>query len=364
MPNTGVVVTQTGVDALPLTKQLPIAIAGICSTGSLTANTLTRIRSKADATTLLGEGNPTDTLPLAVKILQRYGCGNLIVIKAENNTEAELLAAINLIPNSLTSLGVAAQIILATPFHSSAIINSLENIATTMLAIALCNPAPGETISQVIAERGTAEGIGIKSERIVVCYPYLKNAITPTTIEPLSLHLAGILANLDNYGQSPLNKPLLGISAPELPMTFSYSSDTSDNEKLNDKGVLTININPEGKYVIWGARNSKYSEGATDILTFINAVRARDEITRLTEARAIKMLGQPSNFATASLLTESYRNMLNEQINSGAIKSYTKVAINPDKTDYSNFKIYHDIEFQAWAPTEFIGASVAITVSN
>lgn len=367
MPNTGVVVTQSTAEDLSLARTLPIAVVGTCSTGTLADSTPTLIESKADATTILGAGSGSDTLPNAVAVLQRYGCGKIIAMKGDSGatTPTEgVTGAIPLLGNTLSTLGIEPEIILAPTFNDATVVTALKTLCDSIHALAFISPTSATTIADVITARGTSTGVGIKDPRIVVCYPYMKNADTPTDLEELTLHLAGVLANLDNYGQSPLNQPLLGVDSPEISMTLSYSSDTSDNEKLNDNGTTTINLDPDANYVIWGGRNSDYQENETDVLTFINAVRARDKITELTRARAIKMLGQNSNYTTASLLTESYRTMLNDQISLGAIKSFTKVAINDSKTDYSQFKIYHDIEFQPWTPTEFIGASVAMTVNN
>jgi hypothetical protein len=179
----------------------------------------------------------------------------------------------------------------------------------------------------------------------------------------MGLHLAGAIANL-SYGRSPLNFPLVKVGGVDVVMSFGFDLETSDPEKLNDVGVVSLNLSPDNVYVVWGARNSKYVENANDILTFINTVRSRDEVSLLAKIRAAKMLGQSSNFATASLLTESYKTMLSDEINSGNIQSYSKVEINQVKTNYSSFKIWHDIEFQVWLPTELIGVNIYLSLSS
>ena len=357
--NTGVLVKQTTAAAIPLSKQLPIAIAGTCTTGTLVASTPTRIRTKEDATTILGAGGATDTLPKAVALLQKYGCGNLVVIKGATADEAGTVAAIPLLANS----PVIPQVVVAPSFNSAAVVTAIQTLADNIRAIAFINVTAATSVADALTARDATDGVGIEDNRIVVCFPHMKNADDPTKLEELSLHLAGILANLDNYGQSPLNQLLKEVSGTDVTMSLSYYKATSDNEQLNDKGVLTVNQNPDGKYIIWGARNSAYTEGSTDVLTYINAIRARDEITRLVEARSVKFLAEESNFATANLLKESFLDCLSAEAAKGAIRSNYTVTFNEDKSDYSAGKLDYTVQFAPWLPIELISASVSISVS-
>lgn len=356
--NTGVIVTQTTAQALPLSKQLPIAIAGTCTTGTLAASTPTRIRTKDDATTILGAGGATDTLPKAVALLQdKYGCGNITVIKGATADEAGVLAAIPLLANS------SPEVVLTPSFNSAAVVTALKTLVDSIKGIALVNITAATSVADAITARQAEGGTGIDDQRIVVCFPHLKDKDDPTKLEELSLHLAGILANLDNYGQSPLNQPLREVSDTDVTMSFSYSSETSDNEQITDEGGTTVNLDPDGQYVIWGARNSSYTEDSTDVLTYINAIRARDEITRLIEARAVKFLAEESNFATASLLKESFLDSLATEAAKGAIRPTGSVTFNEDKSDYSTGKLDYTVQFAPWLPIELISASVSISVS-
>ena len=360
--NTGVIVKQTTSTTIPLKAQLEIAVVGTCTTGTLAASTPTRIRTADEATAILGLGGATDTLPKAVALLQRYGCGNLVVIKGATADDAGVLAAIPLLANSSTQLGVAPQVVVCPSFNSVDIVAALKALVDNIRAIALVNFTAATSVTDALTARDASDGVGIKDNRIVVCFPHLKNTDDPTKLEEVSLHLAGILANLDNYGQSPLNQPLKGVNGTDVAMSLSYSSETSDNEKLNDVGVLTVNRDFDGEYVIWGGRNSSYSEGLTDVLTFINAVRARDEITRLVEVRAHKFLSQESNLATASLLRESFINCLAEEASKGAIKSGYQVVFNESLSNFDAGILDYAIEFAPWLPIELIRATVKISI--
>ncbi|NES18244.1 MAG: hypothetical protein F6K41_04765 [Symploca sp. SIO3E6] len=367
--NTGVIVKQTTSTTIPLKAQLEIAVVGTCTTGTLAASTPTRIRTADEATAILGSGGATDTLPQAVALLQRYGCGNLVVIKGATADEAGVLAAIPLLANSITQLGVAPQVVVCPSFNSVDIVAGLKALVDNIRAIALVNFTAATSVTDALTARDADDGVGIKDNRIVACFPHLKNTDDPTKLEEVSLHLAGILANLGNYGQSPLNQSLRGVNGTDVAMSLSYSSETSDNEKLNDVGVLTVNRDFDGEYVVWGGRNSSYSEGLTDVLTFINAVRARDEITRLVEMRLAtlafgshKFLSQESNLATASLLRESFINCLAEEASKGAIKSGYQVVFNESLSNFDAGILDYAIEFAPWLPIELIRATVKISI--
>lgn len=365
--NTGVVVVQGSPGSLYLKNQTPIVVFGTTTTGTIVAGTLTRIRTTDEATTLVGAGGVADTLPKAIAILQsRYQCGNIIAVKLTGADaaaqETDLVSKLDLLNNAMSVLGEQPRIILFPSFNSDAVITKAITVAGNTLAVAIANFNPGTTVSTAITTRGTATGLGKKDERLIVVHGHLKNSVTPTTLESMGIHLAGIMAGLP-YGRSPLNQPLVGVNGIDVPYVFGLGDENSDPEKLSDVGVLPVNLSGT-QLVAWGGRNSKYAEASTDVLTFINAVRSRDEISILARGRAAKILGQPSNFSTASLLTESYRNMLDTEVSLGNIRSYTKVEINPTKTDYNAFKIWHDLEFQVWLPIELITVNIVMSVVN
>lgn len=364
--NTGVTVVQQSPSSLKLANDLPIAIFGTCSTGTITG-VLTRIKSADEATTILGAGGGADTLPKAVGVLQRYGCGNIIACKITGADagaqETDLIAKLDLLLSAIATIGEQPRLILFPTFTSDAVITKVLSVATSTLSVGIATFAAGTTVAAAISGRSGSTGLASKNERLIVCHGYLKNADTPATLEALELHLAGAIANLP-YGRSPLNFGLLKVGGVDVAMMFGVDSDTSSPETLNDVGVMSVNLTPDARYVLWGSRNSKYAEASTDILTFINAIRARDEITQLAKIRATKMLGQASNFSTASLLTESYKTMLSDEITSGGIKSYSRVEINTTKTDYALFKIWHDLEFQVYLPTELIGVNIYLSLVN
>lgn len=362
--NTGITVNLASTDSVFLGQDLPIAVLGSCSTGTLATNTLARISSSSQAESLLGGGTETDTLPKTVKLLQRqgYNCGNLLVMKVEN--EAGLTTGLASLSTALATVGESPNIIIFPEFNSAAVVQAAIDICEKIRAIALVDINAATMVSDAIAARDGSMGVGVKHSRVIVCYPHLQHSEDNTVLEPLSPHLAGVLANLETKGHSPLNKPVYEVSGTEIPMTLSLSDETADNEKLTDAGITTVNIDPEGNYVIWGARNSNYTENETDPLSFTNAVRIRDEVARKFLIRQSKMLGDPSDFATAELLTESYRQELSKMTRDGAIAGYKAIQIDEEKTDYAAQSIWHYVEFYPKLPAELIGVTLAMSLKR
>lgn len=365
--NTGIIVTQGTSQGLALSNQLPTAIFGTTSTGTIAAGELTKITSQDQAATILGAGTSTDTLPNAVAVLQRYGCGDIYAVKLvgadEISQATDLVTQLDLLSGAIATVGEQPRLILFPTFSTDEVVTKALTVATSTLAVVLANFPEGEIVADAITARATTTGLGTKSTRLVVSHGYLYDSTTPSILEGLDLHLAGAIANR-SYGNSPLGYELKGIDSVDVAMTFGLSSETDSPEMLNDAGIVSVNVRPDGAWIIWGDRNSSYIEGSADILTFINAVRARDEISRLAKVRAAKMLGQPSNYSTASLLTESYRTMLGDAIAVGDIKGYTTLAIDTTKTDYAAFKIWHDLIFQVWLPLELVGVNVYVSLVN
>lgn len=365
--NTGITITQSTASGVVLTNDLAIAVFGTSTTGTANAGELFRVQTQDEAAEMIGAGSVGDTLPKAVDILQRYNCGNIIACKITGidaaAEETDLIAQLDLLTTAMSTVGVQPRLILFPSFNSDAVITKAISIAGSTYAIAIAGFTANTTVATALTERGGTTGLGQNDQRLVVTHGYLENTDDATVLEGLDVHLAGAMANRV-YGDSPLGYPLKGVDGVDVTVSFSLSDENSDPEKLNDAGVISVNLSPENQLVVWGSRNTTYTEESEDILTFLNAVRARDEISRLAKARASKMLGLSSRFSTASLLSESYRDMLSSEVGAGNLASYTTVEINPLKTDYSNLVIWHNLEFQIWLPLERIGANVFLGVSN
>ncbi|NET55470.1 MAG: hypothetical protein F6K47_04535 [Symploca sp. SIO2E6] len=356
--NTGVIVTQAvGTGSAVLTKKLSVAIAGTATAGSAVADSVYKVKSTAEAESLFGTIADGGTLPLALSVLQRYGLGSIYVIKPSVGNEVAALDEFSTMPE------IAAIAFPGNDGNATAIVDKLKEVADIIKAIAIVDFDATDAVADVYTKRAAGGEFSKADPRIIYVFPSLKNSDDPTQIEPLSLHLMGVIAGLNNYGVSPLNKPILGADAVnDASMTFSFSDQNADTEKLLDQGIVTVNQKMDTSLVLWGGRNSLYKEDSTDVLTWINAVRARDEITKMIEERSLKFLSSESVIATANLLRESYVNCLSAEAAKGAIKSDYRVTFNEASSDLSKGMLDYSIEFAPWLPIELITATVKISI--
>ncbi len=378
--NTGITVT-TGVGtSTPLRHKIAIAVFGTCSTGTIAAGVLTPITTVEQATTLLGltptltDAQLKDTLPRLVTVLQRYGCANLIACKVTDDTD--LQAKLPLLSSANVAIGMQPRIIVLPPTANDGAIGAAMAIANATLATVVVTAPAGMTPAALVTTRTTTpapatggtpppavSGLARKDARLIICHGHLKNTLpggNPAILEPLGAHLVGGMVNR-SYGKSPLGSEIKGVNALDVTLTLSLSDESSDAEKLNDVGVVSVNLRPDGQLVIWGDRNSTYTESMTDPNTLINVIRARDAIALLARLRASKMLGESSDFSTASLLAESYRDMLSEEMRLGHLTGFSSVEIDETKTDYANLKIYHNLSFNVGFPLELVNINLTIS---
>jgi uncharacterized protein len=380
MPIThGVEVRVQPINITPVGVSLPIAVVGLASSGTAQNNKLALVKSQGDALTLFGQHSGTDTIPRSLEILQRYGCTCLIGLKipvggTSAQTETNILGGINAttgdkegleaLRDCQSQLNVTPAIILVPGFNSAAIITKALAIASDIGAICLFNFTVGETVATVTTARGGNTGLGTKHQRLGVCFPHLKNSVNNTVLEPLSTHWAGLIAKTDaekSFGWSADNQQLVGVSAPELNMSFSTSDESADTEKLFDLGVLTINSDEEsGKLVTWGTRSANFP-AVTDASSYLNIVRVRDRIGRLSRLRANKFLGYTSNAPSALLLETSLNNLLDD-LRSGNYPAITdgRAKWIQEQSDLSAGKWVHQVQFTPLYPTEFISVSIEL----
>ena len=365
----GVKVTQGVGSGVTLPYNQPVAIAGTYTEGTATIGTVYKVETADQAESLFGTIADGGTIPLALNILQRYGSNTIYVspfVEGADNAETDdnIEAALDLL-----STYPQVDIITVAGYNTTATVAKLKAIADSIRAIAIVNFDNDEAVGDVYTKRGTASGeFNYSDPRIIYTFPSLLNANDNTQVEDLSLHLMGILVMLtgkENYGKSPLNETLLevdGIPSASA-MTMSLSDETADSEQLVDDGIVTVNLDPDGNYILWGARTSLYLTDQSDVLTYINAVRARDEISQLVEARSLKFLSQESSYPTALLLRESYIDLLAVEAAKTAIKNDYKVTFNEAQSDYTLGRLNYTILFTPWLPVQLITTQVKITLT-
>lgn len=373
MPITHGIVTSSAIGAGNLPVKVTVAIVGLAPSG--TVNQLTLLTSQSQALATYGTATATEKMPDSIAILQRYGVGQIVALRVATGANAtenatNVAAGLALIPNAYAQLGVKPDIIISPGFPTDAVIAAGIAAAKKIGAVYVAGFAPGTTVAQAITARtSTTTGLGTKDSSFIPVYPALKQTADPAIIETMASHFAGVMARTEhrfNYGLSPSNQPLLGVSAPEIAMSLSYADETADNEALNDVGVVTINRSPEG-LVTWGNRNSSYmtSNAINDLFTYINVIRVRNRIQRLIDERAAKFLGQPSNAATARLMQESFNSLLSSE---RALKPGGYATFKEADSNYSLGRLAYRIDVPVYVPVEvvdiasFISLDIAVTI--
>jgi phage tail sheath protein FI len=365
------VTSATGAGSLPI--KVTVAIVGLAPTG--TVNQLTLLTSPSQAIATYGTATATEKMPDSIAILQRYGIGSIVALRVTTGANAtdnasNVAAGLALIPNAYAQLGVKPDVIITPGFPTDAVIAAGIAAAKKCGAVYLGGFAPGTTAAQAITARtGTTTGLGTKDPSFIALFPALKQTANPAIIETYTSHFAGVIARTEHqlgYGVSPSNQPLLGVSAPEIAMSLSYSDETADSEMLNDVGVVSLNRSPSG-LVTWGNRNSAFlaTNVNNDLFTYINVVRVRNRIQRLVDERAAKFLGQQSNAQTGRLLQESFNSML---ANERALKPGSYAVFKEADSNYGQGRLAYQINIGVYVPVEvvdiasFVTLDVAVTV--
>ncbi|TSE34724.1 phage tail sheath subtilisin-like domain-containing protein [Tepidimonas charontis] len=215
-----------------------------------------------------GLGN-TGTLPQAIKAIHAQGYAPPIVVirvpdVADNPSTAtvdERLAAvvggidtgsgartgIAALETARSVLGVVPRVLLVPGFTQYKLVaDALIAQAEKLRAVALID-GPNSTTAAAIAYRAQFD-----SSRAYLIDPW---AVADGDVVPVSPHVAGLIAKIDNergFWHSPSNNPLLGIERPARPIDFGLGRVDSEANLLNEPGVATL-ITEQG-IRLWGNR--------------------------------------------------------------------------------------------------------------
>ncbi|TCS94124.1 hypothetical protein EDC36_12046 [Tepidimonas ignava] len=215
-----------------------------------------------------GLGN-TGTLPQAIKAIHAQGYAPPIVVirvpdVADNPSTAtvdERLAAvvggidtgsgartgIAALETARSVLGVVPRLLLAPGLSQHKLVaDALIAQADKLRAIALID-GPNSTTAAAIAYRAQFD-----SSRAYLIDPW---AVADGDVVPVSPHVAGLIAKIDNergFWHSPSNNPLVGIERPARPIDFGLGRVDSEANLLNEPGVATL-ITEQG-IRLWGNR--------------------------------------------------------------------------------------------------------------
>jgi phage tail sheath protein FI len=210
----------------------------------------------------------TGTLPQAIAAIHAQGYAPIIVavrvsdVADDPNTQDnERLAAviggtdtgtgartgIAALETARSVLGVVPHVLLAPGFSQhKTVADALIAQAEKLRAVALLD-GPNGTTPDAIAYRSQFD-----SARAYLIDPW---AVADGAVVPVSPHVAGLIAKIDNergFWWSPSNNPLLGIERPARPIDFGLGRADSEANLLNEPGVATL-ITEQG-IRLWGNR--------------------------------------------------------------------------------------------------------------
>lgn len=354
-------------NSLFLKASTPIVIVGTAATG--TNNQIYKVSKSSD---LLQFGDrATGTIVKALEVLQKYGCSVCFVIKVATGADAAatdiniigtepsngIKTGLPLIKDIWSQYLIKPQIIL-TPFVNSdtvlaaalavAVSNTVDSIYITSFSI-------GTSTATATTVRGTTTGLGTKNPKLIVCLPNVKNALGEFV--PLSLHIAGLIAKTTDslgFGYTPSNKPLVDAVSSELGYSFSYTDALADNQKLENLGIVTLNIN-SSSLVAWGNRNASFVDNVNEKNdTYIVLQRIKQVLNAVFENVQSYYIDQPCNFSTGKNLETALKNVLQEVANLGNLNYLSTAVFNLDRTDYAKRTLAYDITVVSDLPTETI----------
>lgn len=367
--NTTFVSTST----LLLRADTPIGVIGIAEASSIPVNTITRITKDSDLS-LLG-GATDNTLTPELKILQEYGCNNIFIIRVlkgadatatETNTigtEGVTKTGLGLFKDCFAQFRVSPEFILIPGLNSAAIVTKAIDVCNTIDSYVYLDFALGTTTTQATTTRGTATGLGTKSSRLVPCLPRVKR---DAAFESLATHTVGVAAKtalLKGYGFTTSNELLSpGINGIESGFSLSYTDPNADNQRLENLGIASINLLPEG-YVAWGNRNALFVANTTETIeTYTVVNRIKQRLNRELMFTANRFIDESSDFSTAKLLESALNNVIFAQISRGNLKSTSKAVLNENSTDYTKRMLVYDIFISSNLPIEVITLNTQFVV--
>lgn len=210
----------------------------------------------------------TGTLPQAIAAIHAQGYAPIIVavrvpdVADDPNTQNnERLAAviggtdtgtgartgIAALETARSVLGVVPRVLLAPGFTQYKLVaDALIAQAEKLRAVALID-GPNSTTAAAIAYRAQFD-----SARAYLVDPW---AIADNAVVPVTPHVAGLIAKIDNergFWHSPSNNPLLGVERPARPIDFGLGRVDSEANLLNEPGIATL-VTEQG-IRLWGNR--------------------------------------------------------------------------------------------------------------
>lgn len=288
-------------------------------------------------------------------------------------TEAGQRTGLKGLRDSYSLFGFYPKLVIAPAFSTQVTVaTEINTVATDLKAIGLVDAPIGTTVSQAITGRGPSGTINFNfsSERLILCYPYVKVFDTATNaevLEPFSQRLAGVIAAKDvdqGYWWSPSNTEILGITGIERPLTAMIDDPNSEVNQLNSNGITTIFNSFGTGFRTWGNRTAAWPT-VTHPKNFISVRRVADILQESVRYAMLQFLDRPITTALIDAIADSVNSFIRTLISRGALidgKCSFDAAKNPN-TEIAAGHLTFDIAFMPTIPAERISFQTVIDIS-
>lgn len=257
-----------------------------------------------------------------------------------------LRTGMQLFDESYTQFGMKPKILIAPEY------STVSSVATEMIAKAelykattLIDAPEDAIVTDVIAARapaGTWTGFNSFNKRVVPLYPMMSAYDADSDAnenQPYSQFFAGVISKTDNdlgYWYSPSNKSIFGIVGTELPIQFDITSETSEANRLNEVGVVTVRSGLKS----WGNRNAGFPN-VFDTLTFIAIQRTADIVDESIEYFVDPYLDLPGTPSFIDFIRDSVNGFMRTLIGRGALLVGSKCIFDPAKNPATEIALGH-----------------------
>ena len=250
-------------------------------------------------------------------------------------TTTPALTGFKMFQEAYDTFGLAPKIF-ACPFYSSldAVANEMETQSDAFRARCVIDEEEGDTRTELIANRTTAgKSTASTSTRVIPCGPWQKdyNYLDQLEAYPYSMFLVGAMsANARNngYWESPSNKVLKGVVAPEYPMLGTGPNDpTADVQLLNAAGITSV-VKVGGSYRTYGNRSAAYPT-STAPENFIAIQWVDDIVSDSIENAMIQFIDKPLVQATIDAILGTANGFIATLVQRGALLLGSEVYYDP-----------------------------------
>lgn len=204
-------------------------------------------------------------------------------------------------------LGYFPKILLAPRFSTLAGVRAeMEVQANDLSAVYLADLPAGLTVQQAIETRGTTGAYNTSSMRALLAYPHLKAydpVIDDVALQPYSQHLAGMMVASDlayGYHYSPSNRAMSDVLGLERDLEFIPGRYDSDQNALNEVGIVTAMNYFGSGYRTWGNRTA----GFPTMTTAHQFIHVRRTLDMLHEAALYYLMDKVDRPATKNFLDD------------------------------------------------------------